>query len=60
MDFATTNFRHVRVIESTPARNISRCVGVGIGGKSARLARELVARGPVLLADGLSMSTELI
>ena len=51
MDFATTNFRYVRVIEGTPARNVSRCVGIGIGGKPARLARELIACGPVLLTD---------
>lgn len=51
MDFATTNFRHVRVVESTPARNVASCVGIGIGGKPARLTRELVACGPVLFAD---------
>jgi hypothetical protein len=57
MDFAITNFRHVRVIESTPARNVSRCVGIGVGGESARLARELVARWPVLLADATASRT---
>src|SRR5208337_592265 len=57
MDFATTNFRYVRVIESTPARNFSRCVGIGVGGKPARVTRELVACRPVLLADAAAHRT---
>jgi hypothetical protein len=51
MDFATTNYRYVRVVESTPASNVTGCVSVGVSGKSARLARELVACWPVLIAD---------
>jgi hypothetical protein len=39
------------VVDNTPARNFSRCVSVGIGGVTARLARESIACWPVLLAD---------
>ena len=47
----------VWVIESTPACNVASCVGIGIGGKPARLTRELVACGPVLLADAATRRT---
>lgn len=57
MDFATTNFRHVRVVEITPARNIASCVSIGIGGKPTQLTRELVACRSVLLADAPARRT---
>jgi hypothetical protein len=40
---ATNTGLCVRVVESTPASNVARCVGIGIGCEAARLARELVA-----------------
>lgn len=51
MDFATTKIPHVWVVDSTPARYIAGCVSVGIGGKAARLAHELIPRWPVVFAD---------
>ena len=48
---ATSYSLRVRVVDNTPARNVSSGVCVGIGGMSARLARESSACWLVLLAD---------
>ncbi len=48
---ATNTGLCVRVVESTPASNVARCVSVSIGGVAARLARELIACWPVLFAN---------
>lgn len=44
-------FPFVRPIYGGPACDVAGSVGVGIGGESARLAREVVACGTVLFAD---------
>lgn len=52
MSIANTNTgSFVREDYGSPAADVARCVGVGIGGEPARLAREFVACRPVLLAD---------
>jgi hypothetical protein len=48
---ATNTGLCVWVVESTPASNVARCVGIGIGCEAARLARELVACWTVFIAD---------
>lgn len=58
VSLSTNTDLRVRVIESTPARNVAGCVGVGIGGIAARMAREAVACWAVLLADATTRRTK--
>ena len=54
---ATNTGLCVRVVESTPASNVARCVGIGVGGEAARRARDLVASWSVFLADTAARRT---
>ena len=48
----------VRQDYDCPARNVAGGVGVGIGGITARMAREAIACGTVLLADATTRRTK--
>ena len=58
MSIATTNIDpFVWQDYGCPAADVARCVCIGISGESARLAREFVARWPVLFANAAARRT---